>query len=189
VCGSLAFQQLRQPRNIGVPHFPVFATSRLARDRRNARSRYIFLSAAACLSASCFIASAISASRRSRRDVILSFGSLCVGSGCFASSMIGRPCYAIPCRIDRNSELNYQFHWTDLRLARQLRQLRDIRCNPSRRIAWFANRTIKSHRRASFRVVPRAGWHTPCVVTSLTGLLDCLTAQDNESNHDENSSN
>jgi hypothetical protein len=34
-----------------------------------------------------------------------------------------------------------------------------------------------------------AGWHTPCVVTSLTGLLDCLTAQDNESNHDENSSN
>jgi hypothetical protein len=42
-----------------------FATCRLARNRRSARRRYIFLTAAARLSASCFIASAISASRRS----------------------------------------------------------------------------------------------------------------------------
>jgi putative molybdopterin biosynthesis protein len=47
-----------------VRHFSVFAVCRLARDRRNARRRYIFLTAAARLSASCFIASAISASRR-----------------------------------------------------------------------------------------------------------------------------
>ena len=42
----------------------------------------------------------------------------------------------------------------------------------------------KSYRGAGFRVVPRALRHTPCVMSSLTGLLDCLTAKDNESNHD-----
>jgi hypothetical protein len=52
----------------------------------------MFLITAARRSASCFIASAISASRRSIRDAVLSFGSLFIGSGCFASSMIGRPC-------------------------------------------------------------------------------------------------
>jgi hypothetical protein len=41
----------------------------------------------------------------------------------------------------------------------------------------------KSCRGAGLRVVPRALRHTPCVMTILTGLLDCLTAKDNESNH------
>jgi hypothetical protein len=59
---------------------------------RKARRRCMFLITAARRSASCFIASAISASRRSTRDAVLSFGSLFSGSGCFASSMIGRPC-------------------------------------------------------------------------------------------------
>ena len=48
----------------------------------------MFFTTAACRSASCFIASAISASRRSVRDAVLSFGSLFIGSGCFALSMI-----------------------------------------------------------------------------------------------------
>jgi hypothetical protein len=54
-------------------------------DRRKARRRCMFLTTAARRSASCFIASAISASRRSTRDAVLSFGSLFSGSGCFAS--------------------------------------------------------------------------------------------------------
>jgi hypothetical protein len=42
---------------------------------------------------------------------------------------------------------------------------------------------LKSCRGASFGVVPRALRQAPCVMTSLTGLLDCLTGKDNESNH------
>jgi hypothetical protein len=42
---------------------------------------------------------------------------------------------------------------------------------------------LKSYRDASFRVVPRALWHAPCVMTSLTGLLESQTATDNESDH------
>ena len=41
----------------------------------------------------------------------------------------------------------------------------------------------RSYRSGSFRVMPCARWRTPCVMTSLTGLLDCQTAADNESNH------
>jgi len=59
-------------------------------DRRKARRRCMFSITAARRSASCFIANAISASRRSIRDAMLSFGSLSIGSGCFASSIIGR---------------------------------------------------------------------------------------------------
>jgi hypothetical protein len=61
-------------------------------DRRKARNRCMFLTTAARRSTSSFIASAISASRRSIRDAVLSFGSLSIRSGCFASSIIGRPC-------------------------------------------------------------------------------------------------
>jgi len=51
----------------------------------------------------------------------------------------------------------------------------------------FANRTFKSYRGASFGVVPRGRRHTPCVIISLTGLLDCQTGADNESNHQNDS--
>jgi hypothetical protein len=47
------------------------------------------------------------------------------------------------------------------------------RRNPPRRVARFANRTFKSHRGASFRVVPHAPWYAPCVM-----------AADNESDDD-----
>jgi hypothetical protein len=46
--------------------------------------------------------------------------------------------------------------------------------------------TFKSYRGASFRVVPRARWHAPCVMATLTGLLDDATA-DNESKHNNES--
>ena len=46
---------------------------------------------------------------------------------------------------------------------------------------------LKSYRGGSFRVVPRTLRHTPCVMTSLTGLLESQTAADNESNHDNDS--
>ena len=59
---------------------------------RKARRRCMFLITAACRSTSSFIASAISASRRSIRDAKVSFGSFFSDSGCFASSIIGRPC-------------------------------------------------------------------------------------------------
>ena len=45
---------------------------------------------------------------------------------------------------------------------------------------------LKSYRGGSFRVVPRARWHAPCVMASLTGLLDHATA-DNESKHNNES--
>ena len=46
--------------------------------------------------------------------------------------------------------------------------------------------TFKSYRGGSFRVVPCARWHAPCVMASLTGLLDHATA-DNESKHNNES--
>jgi hypothetical protein len=55
-------------------HFPVVTTYRLTLDKRNARSRCMFFTAAARLSASCFIASAISASCRSNLDCLVSTG-------------------------------------------------------------------------------------------------------------------
>src|SRR5262249_31227775 len=58
--------------------------------------------------------------------------------------------------------------------------------SPLRLVARFANRTFKSYRGASFRVVPCARWYAPCVMASLTGLLD-QSAADNESKHDNNS--
>ena len=90
-----------------IPGYPGYALRLLTRrasaggigaealgvwDRRKARRRCMFSITAARRSASCFIANAISASRRSIRDAMLSFGSLSIGSGCFASSIIGRPC-------------------------------------------------------------------------------------------------
>ena len=63
---------------------------------RKARRRCMFLITAACRSTSSFIASAISASRRSIRDAKVSFGSFFSDSGCFASSIIGRPCTRYP---------------------------------------------------------------------------------------------
>ena len=71
---------------------------------RKARRRCMFLTTAVRRSTSSFIASAISASRRSIRDAVLSFGSLFSGSGCFASSIIGRTVCAIPCPIHGYSE-------------------------------------------------------------------------------------
>jgi hypothetical protein len=59
-------------------------------DKRKARRRCMFLITAARRAASSFIASASPASRRSIRDAVLSFGSLFIDSGCFASSMISR---------------------------------------------------------------------------------------------------
>ena len=71
--------------------------------------------------------------------------------------------------------------------AEYLRQLRNVRRNaPS--LSGLQNRTFKSYRGGSFRVMPCARWHTPCVMTSLTGFLDCQTAADNESNHYNNNS-
>jgi len=46
---------------------------------------------------------------------------------------------------------------------------------------------FRSYRGASFRVVPSALWHTPCVMTSLAGPLESQTAADNESNHQNDS--
>src|SRR6516162_2326559 len=94
-----------------IPGYPGYALRLLTRrasageigaealgvwDRRKARRRCMFSITAARRSASCFIANAISASRRSIRDAMLSFGSLSIGSGCFASSIIGRPCTRYP---------------------------------------------------------------------------------------------
>ena len=53
-------------------------------------------------------------------------------------------------------------------------------------------RTVAAQRAA---ISPRCGdtsfvmalWHTPCVMTGLTGLLESQTAADNESNHDNDS--
>jgi hypothetical protein len=57
-----------------------------------------------------------------------------------------------------------------------------------RRAALHSLRTAPSnHRGASFRVVPRALWHTPCVMTSFAGLLKFQTAADNESDHHNDS--
>jgi hypothetical protein len=50
-----------------------------------------------------------------------------------------------------------------------------------------SNRTFKSYGGASFGVVPRASWHAPCVMASLTGLLHRDSGGDTESYHDKDS--
>jgi hypothetical protein len=106
-----------------LPHFPVFATSRLVRDRRNARRRYIFLTAAARLSASCFMASAISASRRSFRDCTASAGRS-ISVICHRRSMpsIGTHNRCIPtehCQSCAVAELMLGLGWDDRVVCQQ----------------------------------------------------------------------
>src|SRR6516165_7467205 len=72
------------------------------------------------------------------------------------------------------------------RLA-QLRQLGDIGRDPPCLVARSATRHLQIIQgRELSRVVPRARWHAPCVMASLTGLLDHATA-DNESKHNNES--
>jgi hypothetical protein len=84
------------------------------------------------------------------------------------------------CLQERTSELpGFAFDVVAL-AAWRLPRSRAMHCMVS-------NRTFKSYGGASFGVVPRASWHAPCVMASLTSLLHRDSGGDTESYHDKDS--